>query len=718
MSFAKSATLTIDHTKVGSGGVSNFAVPDILTHNNLRTVANGGFVESASGFDIRPFSDSGLSSALTFELVFYDPAAGTLVMYVLESSLSSSTDLVLYLGYGDASITTDGTSTSTWNANALLVTHYKDGTTLSAMDSTSNGINGTISTPTAAAGQVDGAASFNGTSDKISYGSPASLQFTTSSNFSLSFWMKVASSQSNILANPFAYAGAANTPAWYVGNDYSSGIWANDCIYFEYFDGTTFLSKRSPASSFSRNVWHHVVVEKDNTNTNAGILIFIDGVGQTTSSRAGTAPTFSINYTGLSFNAATRLVPSGQFFLNGLLNDLQVYNVLLTPAWVLTYYNATSSPGTFITASFATDVNAAVTGVAGTGSPGTLTLTGTANITPAGVAASGSPGVLAVEVDESVSLTGIAAAGSAGSLTVISGVEADLTGVVATSSPGSLSITAGTNVSLAGRSGTSHAGSLFIPQSTNVNLQGVSAFGQSGVLFNSIIPDLLCCEGPYRLLSIFDARIPLPPPPLCSFADSFVRANGQVNLGQPLWNNKGAAYPSIYSDSLLLTGAGIVGYAAFVDVCPTNRAYAKMTLHHQAFSPGHGPNFQATSGIVVFQTGIFVNPGPTNHMYFYMLRTGADFTGWMWELDRIDNGALTTLYRQNLIGPILGDFELKAEEFLTHVDLNVYVNGVLQTTFTDSSGSRLPASTGYGMLGLSGDTFGEQYWRDFVCGEF
>lgn len=115
--------------------------------------------------------------------------------------------------------------------------------------------------------------------------------------------------------------------------------------------------------------------------------------------------------------------------------------------------------------------------------------------------------------DVTVNLDGVAGTGSPGTLTETGSANVSPTGVAATSSPGSPSITGAANVTLSGRAGTSHAGSPIVLQDTEVLLLGQQVFADPGVLFNNLVPAYMCCEGPYRLLSIFRARIPIPTPP-------------------------------------------------------------------------------------------------------------------------------------------------------------------------------------------------------------
>src|SRR5438552_2013456 len=105
--------ITIDHTKVPSTQ-TDFPVLVSVTDTRFKDVAHGGAVQSASGYDIRPYSDAGLIFPLKYELERYNGATGEVVMWVKIASLSSSVDTVIYIGYCDTTLTTNGSSTATW----------------------------------------------------------------------------------------------------------------------------------------------------------------------------------------------------------------------------------------------------------------------------------------------------------------------------------------------------------------------------------------------------------------------------------------------------------------------------------------------------------------------------------------------------------------------------------------------------------------------------
>ena len=165
MAFGYYSPVTVNAAQVPSAQ-TNFPMLVSYTDARLKTVGNGGHVQNANGYDIRPYDGIG-GSAMTFELERYNASTGEVIMWVLVPSCDVGS--IVYLYYGDATISTNGSSTSTWDSNFKRVLHLPNGTTLGALDSTSNADNGTITTPTAATGQIDGGGLFNSTTDYISF---------------------------------------------------------------------------------------------------------------------------------------------------------------------------------------------------------------------------------------------------------------------------------------------------------------------------------------------------------------------------------------------------------------------------------------------------------------------------------------------------------------------------------------------------------------------
>src|SRR5207244_10438530 len=173
---ARQRSITLDHTKVPSTQ-SNFTVMVNVTDPALKTVANGGHVANTNGYDIGFYADSGGTTKLKWEVEKYDGTTGNLIAWVKIPSVSSSTDTVFYLMYGDSSINTNQSDPpNTWDLNFKGVWHVDEPTGSASKDSTSNGYNGTpTANPTQGTGRINGGLTFNGSTQYVSAVNPAGL---------------------------------------------------------------------------------------------------------------------------------------------------------------------------------------------------------------------------------------------------------------------------------------------------------------------------------------------------------------------------------------------------------------------------------------------------------------------------------------------------------------------------------------------------------------
>src|SRR5262245_1420863 len=125
MGFGYYRSVTINPAQLPST-LTDFAFPVSITDPTLKSVANGGHVQNNFCYDIQPFFDTGLTTALFYNLEFYDPVAGTVDLWIALPSASNGS--VAYLAYGDASIVSDGSSPSTWDSGFKTVWHLPNGT--------------------------------------------------------------------------------------------------------------------------------------------------------------------------------------------------------------------------------------------------------------------------------------------------------------------------------------------------------------------------------------------------------------------------------------------------------------------------------------------------------------------------------------------------------------------------------------------------------------
>ena len=188
-------SITVNSGQVSSGPLTNYPFLFSTTDANLATVANGGQVNNANGYDIifvglDDTTCGGTATSpctLNFEVENYNAATGQLIAWVNVPSINSST--VIYIYFGNSSITTSQAQpTSVWDSHYALVSHLGNGTTLNINDSTSNGNNGANGGLTATTGEIGGGATSAIDTDYLSYGTGPSLaNFTT---LSYEFWMK------------------------------------------------------------------------------------------------------------------------------------------------------------------------------------------------------------------------------------------------------------------------------------------------------------------------------------------------------------------------------------------------------------------------------------------------------------------------------------------------------------------------------------------------
>ncbi len=137
--------------KVIGGAHTNYPVLIDSTLLDLRTVANGGKVENANGYDIIFTSDQAGASQLAHQIESYDAVTGKIVFWVRVESFVATTKI--YLFYGNSSIATfqgDVTSngvTGVWDNDYQGVWHLNEeqsgtGTDNLYEDATSNGNHG------------------------------------------------------------------------------------------------------------------------------------------------------------------------------------------------------------------------------------------------------------------------------------------------------------------------------------------------------------------------------------------------------------------------------------------------------------------------------------------------------------------------------------------------------------------------------------------------
>lgn len=334
MAFTHYTAFTVQAAQVPSAQ-TNFPVLLTFTDARFKTTGGGGHVQNASGFDLRPYSNSGLSVALTYQLVAYDSSAGTFEMWVLIPSLSNG--YVLYLGYGDAALSSDGSSTSTFNTDFKTFWHLKDNaantTVVDSSQSTNTGTTaGTSAHNTsdyATTGKIGGAFSFDATHSDYALGANT----VNTANATVSIWVKVPTLPSALsLIAGFVQGNASGTKDKYLWLD------ASNRPQFTIFDGAT-VDTNNTTVALTANTWALL----HGTTDGSTVKIYVNGTQA--HSIAGGA-----SYTG--FSAANILFGGTSValgYLTALFDEYRIMTVAASADWITTEYNNQNSQAAFWT---------------------------------------------------------------------------------------------------------------------------------------------------------------------------------------------------------------------------------------------------------------------------------------------------------------------------------------------------------------------------------
>ena len=348
-------SIAIDHTKVPNTDQTNFPFLFSAMDPAFASVANGGHVTSPSGDDILFSSDSGGMNRLDYEIEEYNPATGQIIAWVRIPTLAHATDTVIYMFYGNSSVTAaQQNPAGVWENGYQSVYHLADAGSGIAADSTGYGNNIPTNGLTSAQGDFDVAAGFNGAT---SYFELPSADFASyppgylnTNNFAASFgvWFKTSSEgmileQATGTVEPGEGLGG-NTPALWVD---SSGNLRGS--FFSVYDGNASAPQLVTQTAFNDNQWHLAALTYDNGTETLYVDGQIIGFDQNTveSGNSYYSPYSYLVGTGYSAVYQGVNLATGWHYLNGTLEEIEVSTIARSGDWLQTEYFNQSSPATY-----------------------------------------------------------------------------------------------------------------------------------------------------------------------------------------------------------------------------------------------------------------------------------------------------------------------------------------------------------------------------------
>jgi hypothetical protein len=313
--------ITIDHTKVsGASTLSSFPMLFSVTDNDLKYTGSGGKVGKADGTDIL-FTSSDGTTKLDHEIEKYASTTGETITWVEIPSLSPSTDTIIYIYYGNSGASDQQNAAGVWDSNYQGVWHLPNGSSLGALDSTSNDNDGTINSAGAVTGKIDGGASFNGSSHSISKSSAVA----TTTSITMSGWFYTGSTAG---VQPVATVQGADD-----GNMYRLILYQGKVQGQKQSSGGSVLAA---TSDYTTNQWTYAAVVFSGDIT---VTPYINGTVGTPGPGSGLPTSLTQTFIGKTVSADE--------YMNGNLDEIRISNVARSADWIATEYNNQNSPSTF-----------------------------------------------------------------------------------------------------------------------------------------------------------------------------------------------------------------------------------------------------------------------------------------------------------------------------------------------------------------------------------
>lgn len=350
--YAYGKTITINASQVvGSTNLIDFPVLLKLVDSDLRSVNNGGKVYNRNGFDI-VFTMSDCSISLYHQIEKYDSLTGELHAWVRIPSLSPSSNTTIHMYYGNSSISSTNSSSSTWNNDYVTVHHLNQDPSSAppqmldqSTENNHGNCNGGMNIGNSVTGISGNGLSFDELDDHVVIGD---FDYTNSNSFMTSFWFKVSNNSGNSYQYMISHGayGTNNSFNTYFG-EASLGIPADQHMLktvFQDANDATNPNALDAGNTFADGNWHFYCFK---VSSAGNPKIFIDG-------------NFVSNITfqgGDSFNPATDIYLGSRSDLNatrffgGTIDEFRILNDTVSDEWILTEFNNISSPSTFYSTS-------------------------------------------------------------------------------------------------------------------------------------------------------------------------------------------------------------------------------------------------------------------------------------------------------------------------------------------------------------------------------
>jgi len=308
--------ITIDSDNVLSTE-NNFVILATSTDSDLVTYAR------SDAYDI-VFTSSDGKTKLDYDREYWNSSTGELTAWI-EVDISSTTDTILYMYYGNSSASVDNANPDgVWDSNYKSVYHMNNVPTGTVYDSTTNdndmASNGSMTSDDLVSGYIGQAIDFDGSDDFLKNSSPSG--YGTADNYTMTAWF-YNSTQS----------GWSNFYSHTTGSGDYDPQWAMNGTAISVYDGSSITLGTLAAD----DTWHRI----DIIRVGSTVTSYIDGVLKGSDTHSGTLETPTTIYIAESGD-------SNSEFWTGKLDEVRYSETNRSLSWIRTEYANQSNVKSFL----------------------------------------------------------------------------------------------------------------------------------------------------------------------------------------------------------------------------------------------------------------------------------------------------------------------------------------------------------------------------------
>lgn len=329
-------TITIDHTKVsGSADLTNLRFLYKVTDADMRSLTNGGHVQSDLGWDIRFELSDG--TKLSHELMYYVNTTGEMVVWIKIPTVSYTTDSIIYVYYGKTGLSaTEADIAGVWTSSWRLVAHFND----TPNDVSTYAKNLTlVNSPPYVAGKIRKALSLDGVNQYAIMNGTNPVN-PSANGITLSAWVYIPTGAGNgrrIINKAYGSTnGGRSGTLFFTGNNFLQMIIVKN-------DAPTNTTINATATTvIPRDTW--VYVSGTYNIATGDINVYMNGVQVGTTANN---PALDTAFGTAKFQVGTEIDTGAPLYLNCLIEEVRVRDLPTSAGTLVTEYNNQNSPSTF-----------------------------------------------------------------------------------------------------------------------------------------------------------------------------------------------------------------------------------------------------------------------------------------------------------------------------------------------------------------------------------